>query len=271
MQFVARKSLDWKTLFNLLKYTALFHANNMIGGTRVGKSSFRARLRLATDCNAEIVIRPFAGDLFILFEVLMDGCYYISDAMLPPEEVRVILDCGANIGITALYFASRYPKARIFSIEPNDSNFELLKRNTAIEPRIVPIRGAVVGRPRKSVRLTSEKPAWGNFVTEQSEGPEVPAFTIEQILNAHNLAHVDLLKVDIEGAEKQVFGEGQFMHRIGVVIIELHGDYDFSSFSRDVATWNFEAAAPYHGSELKMITARALIATCQNRGREGCA
>jgi FkbM family methyltransferase len=257
IQFVLRKSLDLQTLFSLLKYTALFHANNMVRGTRVGESSFPARLRLASR-DVEIVIRPFAGDLFILFEVLMDRCYHISDAMLPPEDVRVILDCGANIGITALYFASRYPNSQIFSIEPNDGNFELLKRNAAAEPRIVPIRGAVVGRPRESVRLTSGEPAWGNFISEKGEGPEVPAFTIEQILSAHNLSRVDLLKVDIEGAEKCIFGDGRFMRQVGVVIVELHGDYDFGSFSRDVARWNFQAIAPDDGSEVKMIIARAL-------------
>jgi FkbM family methyltransferase len=261
IQFVLRNSLDWQTRFNLLKGTVLFHASNMVGGTRISGWAFPARLRLATGGNVEIVIRPFAGDIFILFEVLMGRCYYIPDAILRPEDVRLILDCGANIGITALYFASRYPNARIFSIEPNDENFELLKRNTAAESRIVPIRGAVVGRPRKSVRLTSGEPAWGNFISEEGNGPEIPAFTIEQILSTYNLSHVDLLKVDVEGAEKYIFDDGQFMRQVSFAIVELHGDYDFGSFSGDVGRWNFQAIAPHSGSELKMIIARALGTT----------
>src|SRR5262249_17334544 len=151
---------------NLLNNTAWFHAANMLGMSRIGGSPFPIKIRLTSEFDAQIVIRPFAGDLFILFEVLMDHCYHIPRAILPTEKVRVVLDCGGNIGITALYFAARYPAANIFSIEPDEANFELLKRNTEAEPRIIAIRGAIVGRPRKSVQLTTGKPAWGNFITE---------------------------------------------------------------------------------------------------------
>jgi FkbM family methyltransferase len=256
VKFVIRNSHDWKTVITLLKYTLLFHASNIRRDKAASNSPFSVIVRLASGRTAGIVIRPFAGDIFILFEVLMERCYHVPDAILAPEAVEVILDCGANIGLTALYFAARYPNARIFSIEPNEENFEILKRNTSAEPRIVPIRGAVVGRPRQFVRLTSHKPAWGNFISDNDEGHEVPAFTIEQILRDHNLPHVDLLKVDIEGEEKHVFGEGQFMRYVSHVIIELHGDYDFSGFSTDVARFNFQAIAPDNGSDFKMIMAR---------------
>jgi FkbM family methyltransferase len=190
--------------------------------------------------------------------VLLGRCYHIPDAMLSPENVRVILDCGANVGITALYFASRYPNARIYSVEPNEKNFEMLKRNTAAEPRIVPIRGAVVGHSRTTVRLTMGKPAWGNFISEVDEGQEVPAFTIDQILEDNGLQCADLLKVDIEGAEKEVFANNQFMSQVGFVIVELHNDYRFDDFSRDVARLGFRAVAPKDQRDLKMIVAEPL-------------
>lgn len=172
----------------------LFHVRNAFRRAPSNKASFSARLRLNSSRVAEIVLRPFAGDIFVLFEVLLGRCYQIPDAILSPERVRVILDCGANIGITSLYFASRYPNARIFSIEPDKENFALLKRNTAAEPRIIPIHGAIVGRARKSVHLTTSNPAWGNFITEQGEGLEVPALAVEQILELNGLSRIDLLK-----------------------------------------------------------------------------
>lgn len=58
-------------------------------------------------------------------------CKALDRATLDPNEVRVILDCGANIGITALYFAERYRNARIFCIEADPENFEVLKQNVA--------------------------------------------------------------------------------------------------------------------------------------------
>jgi FkbM family methyltransferase len=255
VDFTLRNSSDWKTIITLLKYTLLFHAHNIIRRKPNGCYPFEITLRLTNARTAGIVIRPFAGDIFILFEVFERRCYHIPDDILLPEAVKVILDCGANIGLTALYFAARYPNACIYSIEPNDENFKLLKHNTAAEPRVVPIHGAVVARPRQYVRLSSHKPAWGNFVSENEEGYEVAAFTIDQILNTYKISHVDLLKVDIEGEERFVFGDGQFLQHVSHVIVELHNDYAFGSFSGDVARFDFRATEPGNGNELKMIIA----------------
>ena len=115
--------------------------------------------------------------------------------------------------------------------------------------------GALVGHARKLVHLTTGRPAWGNFVTDSEIGLEVPAFTVEQILDDNRLSQVDLLKVDIEGAEKEVFANGEFLPRVGYIIIELHNDYGFDDFSKDVARWRFRAVAPEGAHGVKMITA----------------
>jgi FkbM family methyltransferase len=176
--------------------------------------------------------------------------------MLAPDGVNVILDCGANIGLTSLFFASRYPKACIYSIEPNERNFELLKYNTADNPRIIPIHGAVVGHHCASVRLTTDRPSWANSITDHGGGIEVPAFTVDQIFDHHRLSRIDLLKVDIEGAEEEMFSNSEFLRRVGFVIIELHNDYDRARFSHAIASWSFRAEFPKAGSALKIIIAR---------------
>jgi FkbM family methyltransferase len=202
-----------------------------------------------------VTLRRLTGDIFILFEILMDQCYNIPDLMLAPDKVHVIIDCGANIGITSLFLAGRYPNARIYSIEPNEENFELLKRNTANEPRIVPIHAAVVGDARKNARLSTGRPSWGNTITENDQGLEVLAFTVEQICQDHRLARVDLLKVDIEGAEKEMFANGSFLRVVDFIIIELH-NYSLEQFSQDLARWSFVALKPGAETNLKMICAR---------------
>jgi FkbM family methyltransferase len=255
LSFALRDSVDWQTRAVLLKNTVLFHVSNAFGRKIGGGLPFTVRLQFGIDHIGEILIRPFSGDLFVLYEVLLHRCYEIRETLLPPARVQVILDCGANVGITALYFAWRYPNAHIFCIEPDDQNFELLKRNSAAEPRIVPIHGALVGRPRKLAHLSTSRPAWGNFVTDGEHGIEVPAFTIDQILNDNGLSRVDLLKVDIEGAEKEVFANGQFLSRVGHIIIELHNDYSLDDFLKDVAPWRFRAVVPVGTSGVKMINA----------------
>src|SRR5262245_15643328 len=92
--FVFRNSADWSTRIRLLKNTALFHLNNACGDYSKGKVPFVAQLHLGAYRDIRLTLRPLSGDIFVLFEVLMGKPYAIPDTMLPPDGVRVILDCG---------------------------------------------------------------------------------------------------------------------------------------------------------------------------------
>ena len=69
------------------------------------------------------------------------------DRMLAAGETPLIVDCGANIGLSALYFASHLPKAKIVGIEPARDNVELARKNTANNPLIEIIEAAVHDHP----------------------------------------------------------------------------------------------------------------------------
>jgi FkbM family methyltransferase len=174
--------------------------------------------------------------------------------MLPPEEVRVIFDCGANIGITSLFLAAQYPNARIFSIEPEPGNFALLKRNVCQERRILPICRALVGSPRELVYLTTDAPAWGNSIATSKTSVTVQASTIDEICQERGITHIDLLKLDIEGAEKDVLANGQFLKRVSCGIVELHNNYGLEALKRDVSEWGFRVLEPSKESGLAMIS-----------------
>jgi FkbM family methyltransferase len=211
-------------------------------------------VRVGGTHDRELLLRPFEGDIFVLYEVLLSECYNIPGEVLPPEEVRSILDCGANIGITSLLFASRYPKAMIYSIEPHPDNFALLRRNVHKEKRIVPINAAVVGLARPSVHLSTDRPAWGNSLSPNSVGFEVPAVTIPEICRTHGISQLDLLKIDIEGAEREVFENAEFLPNVRLGVVELHGDYTFEQFKANISRWNGMTALWDQVPELKMIT-----------------
>ena len=145
---------------------------------------------------------------------------------------KVIIDAGANIGLASIYFAKIFPEARIISIEPELSNFHLLKRNTSQYENITPIRAALWKEKTTIDLINRESGHWG-FQTvknsqENSNGKvdEVNAITIDNVMKENSIDYIDILKLDIEGAEKEVFeGMPKWVGKVGVLVIELHERY----------------------------------------------
>jgi FkbM family methyltransferase len=240
--FGFRATRSWTDQLALLRHTIQFHVKNGFGLACDTRRTVSIDLRIDRDAAATVTFRPFAGDLFVLYEVLAFNAYQIAPSLLPREEVRVIVDCGANIGITSLLLAARYPKATVFSLEPHPENFALLKTNVSREPRILPIRACLTGTAQVAVGFTADQAAWGNRISTDAGGFLVPAITIEELCNQNRLDRIDLLKIDIEGAEEQVLANGTFLNRVEFMIIELHGNYGLQSFQRDIAPHGFVAS-----------------------------
>ncbi|HZV20434.1 MAG TPA: FkbM family methyltransferase [Hyphomicrobiales bacterium] len=252
LSYCRRAGSDSRSSLLLFLQTLRFHAANKLKLAGFDKP-FCVSLDIAKNYPVKLYLRPFCGDLFILYEVLSGECYYVPPQRLPPSEVRVIVDCGANIGITSLYLASRYPNATVFSIEPHPENFALLQRNATQEPRIVPIHAAVTGIPQPHVKITLGRKAWGNGITEAQDGFRVNAITLSGLTEKRCIEYVDLLKIDIEGAEADVFRNGEFLSKVRFGLIELHAPYDEKQFNADLTRFGHRLLRPGAESGLKMI------------------
>lgn len=251
VQFALRHTGNIRDAARLLVHTAHFHfANRGIVGDHNGLTSINITIRNQ--------VRPLTfrtgriGDLFIIYEILESEVYRISPTLVDPEEVRIIIDCGANIGVTSLYFASVYPAARIYSVEADPQSFALLKSNASDEPRIIPIYGCLVSASQGSVTFENGGPAWGRKIAN-SRGIRVPAITLDALIEERGIGRVDLLKMDIEGAEREILGAGEYLDTVQHLIAELHGGYSFSDFSSAVAPRGLQARLP--DDNCKMITA----------------
>jgi FkbM family methyltransferase len=139
------------------------------------------------------------------------------------------------------FFSARYPNAQIFAIEPDPTNFALLKANIAGEFRITPIQACVTGRPQHEVRFTTDNPAWGNRISSAEDGILVPATTITELCHQLKLNKIDLLKLDIEGAEQEVLKNGDFLAIVDHIVIEFHDGYGFGSFREDIEPYGLRA------------------------------
>ena len=83
----------------------------------------------------------------------------------------------------------------------------------------------MTGTPESAVQFTVDQAAWGNRIATDSHGLLVPAITIDQLCEQNGIKKIDLLKLDIEGAEEQVLENGAFLARTDHIIVEPLGDY----------------------------------------------
>jgi len=169
-----------------------------------------------------IRLRIGSTDRFVYQHVLLQPQY---EATLPSTVPQIIIDAGANIGLSAIYFAYRYPAAKIFAIEPEQSNFDLLRRNVSAFPNITPIHAALWSNDGLiCVHPPEDSGAFGDwgFVTSQREGTQVRSVSVPTLMRELNCSRIDLFKIDIEGAEKEVFESCNWQGSVGTIVIELH-------------------------------------------------
>lgn len=164
-------------------------------------------------------LRLHTSDTIVFGNVLMDEEYSFG----LPSSANVIVDAGANVGITAIFYAKKFPKARIFAIEAERSNFELMLKNVRPYPNIIPIHAALWGS-EGYISIGDPLPgAFGNWgFTVSSRPGDVRAITIGSLMRDFSVDHIDLLKIDIEGSEKEVFEACDWQDRLDSIVIELH-------------------------------------------------
>ncbi|HWV98970.1 MAG TPA: FkbM family methyltransferase [Candidatus Acidoferrum sp.] len=177
--------------------------------------------------------RPGTTDLLVLEQVFLDREYHIEP--IAPESIEYIVDLGSNIGVTAMFWAQRYPNARMVLVEPDPDNFELLHRNTAaFQHRCTLLNAAVSDRRGVAGFFRSER-EYGHSILRTDDCVaeiEVKTLTMSDVLSEGRFPRVDLLKMDIEGGESLVMPTiGTWKYAPRYLIAELHPPYDFNAFT----------------------------------------
>jgi FkbM family methyltransferase len=173
---------------------------------------------------ARVQLRARTSDGNVLKELLVRGEY---DA-IRPQAPRFIVDAGANIGLVSALLATRYPDARIVALEIDVDNFELLKRNVRAYPNVVPLNAGLWSHATQLVIENPEARAWAFRARERLDGgaalASVPGLGVNDLLHQFSAPRIDLLKIDIEGGELELFGPEaeQWLDRVDLIAIELH-------------------------------------------------
>ncbi len=174
-----------------------------------------------------VCLRTKTTDLPMYHQVFTSRQYDVALRRSP----RTILDCGGNVGFAAVYWANVYPSARILSIEPELANYSLLVKNVAPYPNVVPLHAAVW----KYNTLLDVRDDGAGDCSFQTQEPRLDGrhklvgktigLTIDTIMKLSGMDQVDFLKIDIEGAEEDIFIDpSAWIKNVGVMAIEIHED-----------------------------------------------
>lgn len=176
--------------------------------------------------------------------------------------INTIVDLGANIGIETIRFAKMYPQASIFSVEAATENYRTLLLNTNGNPNCTCVHGTIWHKatPLTLTKHTLDSQTWRVQETENSSDANTQGITFSEIMEKYNIKEVDILKVDIEGAEKQLFSESckQWIGNVKCIIVESpDGDTPMTTIQMfkqfDEANYLFNTYI--HGENLVLVRA----------------
>jgi FkbM family methyltransferase len=167
--------------------------------------------------------RPQTSDIFAFYQILVFDEYRCLSKLRSP---RLIVDLGANVGYSSAYFLSQFKTCSVIAVEPDPANFAELQKNVAPYGSRVTTHQAAVWPRRERLDLDYEGQGaeWAVRVKPSADGA-VETVTIPELLRRSHHDRISLLKIDIEGAEIELFKSGteEWLDKVDNIVIELHG------------------------------------------------
>ena len=192
------------------------------------KRARRAYTLTTPDAKFPLRCRAGSSDAEVFRQIFVEREYAWLGELSAP---RYLLDCGANVGFASAWFLSRYPGLQAIAVEPDPENAAVLRDNLSPFGARVTIQQHAVWSRSVGLKLVRgefrDGREWAVQVREAAAGeaPDLHAVDIGSLMKGAGWERIDLLKVDIEGAEGEVFREPSvhWLERVQNLVIELHG------------------------------------------------
>jgi len=167
--------------------------------------------------------RAKTKDRDIFAEIVLGNEYFTNEIEL--NEKSVVFDVGAQAGIFSVFISDKAGK--VFSFEPVPQNFELLEENirlNVLEKKVKTFNLAVSGKKGKEKIFLSENNSGGHSVYGKGKFVEAQTITLKDVFEENKLEECDLLKMDVEGAEYDIFYslEEKYVRKIKRIAMECH-------------------------------------------------
>lgn len=193
--------------------------------------------------------RPFTSDSLVLrqhffyreLEPLVD--YFKTRKIIP----KLMIDAGGNIGSSACFMHWHFPGLKSLVLEPSNFNcrvarFNLENENSLIWEKALWWRNEVLN-------FDETRSAWAMRVSNSSSGKKVSGIALSEILQMEEFSSPDYIKIDIEGAEEEVFEKDRLLdnllHSVACISVEPHSERGKTLIERKLKEWGFRIE--YHG------------------------
>ncbi len=177
------------------------------------------------------------ADIAVLREVFL-----LEEYVWPQiENPKIIIDLGAHVGDTALFYHASYPNARIYAVEPDPESFRLLQINTKDFEKITPIHAAITKETGVlTLYVSAQSSLRGSTIKREKTTKEitVPALCLSDLYAQYSISKADLIKFDIEGGEQDMFGSLGPEAYATAYIGEFHSDLTKSTPEVFVSLFN---------------------------------
>jgi len=156
---------------------------------------------------------------------------------LRKKEILYIVDAGANVGCSTVYFKQLFPGAKVVAIEPQSGNFNMLTKNIQLNNMQNDVFANKSGlwKDNSNLEITTDfrdgreyafflKTAKDADTTHET----VPGITINDVMTQYSFPYIDILKIDIEGSEKYLFEDEEIARRtlekVNFMALEIHDE-----------------------------------------------
>lgn len=149
------------------------------------------------------------------------------------ESKLNIIDAGSNIGLTSVYLNSFFLNSKFIVIEPDISNFETMSYNLEENKiqNVVKVKGGIWSK-NTNLKIKNDfrdQKDWSFRVEEIDEDSGLKAYSFNYLFEKYNVEEVDILKIDIEGSEKEVFlsefSDLSYLKKVKCIAIEIHDEF----------------------------------------------
>lgn len=173
-----------------------------------------------------------SSDIYVFFQVFIRDEYLplFSQLKMREESFNSCLDAGANIGYFAIAMLCWFPDCKVFCVEPDQENYSVLLKNIDFNGlvNVVPIHAALWVRCTRLFLKKNSVQEWAYAVTEDvTTDGECEALTLKAISQKYSEEGFYTIKLDVEGAEQQLFEDSEFLQGLRltrIIGLEIHDD-----------------------------------------------